>query len=193
MLGLVACFLLFHTSLQHIKGSSAGGVHYFVNGAASEQDDRPDHLDGVFDSTRYFWTNHVDKKNGAFSYCDVRKDQMTVTFVHSDQSVLYTTSIYPRSHPSNAHSENDIMIKAAKVPAVKPPKPAKQHPGLPVLQNFRPKSRQELQKQQRRMQTGKGQFKIPNLQQQRLLQQQQLHQKNRNQNNRKMVQRYRGP
>ena len=167
-----------------------------MTGAANDQDDRPDHLDGIFQSTKYFWTNHLDNTTGAFTYCDVRKDEMSVAFVHSDQTVLYTTVIFPRSHPCNKKAIEDVVIKSVKTPEVKPhPKAKKQENGgggLPVFQKFRPKTKTELhnddlrrqQQQQKQMQQ---QLKR---RQQRLLQQQQL-QAQRNAN--KMMYRYRGP
>jgi len=180
--------------LQHIKSTSQGGVHYFVNGAANDRDDRLDHLDGIMKSTKYFWTNHFDKTTGAFAYCDVRKDQMSVTFVHSDQTVLYTTNIFPRSHPCNKDPDEEIVVKAFKAPAKSRPKPKKQSTagGLPVFQKFRPKTKTELEKddlkrQQLQQKQLQQQYKR---RQQRLLEQQQL-QAQRNAN--KMIYRYRGP
>ena len=169
-------------------------MHYFVGGAANNQDDRPDHLDGIYQSTRYFWTNHLDKTAGAFTYCDVRKDSMTVSFIHSDKTVLYNTEILPRSHPANKVSEGEIVIKKAPKPTEKKKYPVqhkKQAARLPLFQNFRPKSEQELERDDLKRQQQLRLFQQQQrLQQQRLLEQQNLRaQRYAN----KMMHRYRGP
>jgi len=114
--------------LQHIKETGDGGVHYFVAGASSPEDDHPEHLDGLVTSTRYFWTNHVQKELGAFLYCDVRKDSMAVSFIRSDEANLYTSKILPRSHPANQNPQKGGGI--APIPVLK------HHPFNPMPRKF---------------------------------------------------------
>ncbi|XP_078488604.1 tartrate-resistant acid phosphatase type 5-like [Ciona intestinalis] len=125
-------------SVQHIKSANSGGVHYFVAGAASADDDRPEHLDGIYSNTRYFWTNHLDHTEGAFLYCDVRKDQMSVTFIKSDESILYLGTILPRSNPANEKPENGGNWLTIPV--------LKQHRNVPTKPKyFQPKPQSQMQ------------------------------------------------
>jgi len=116
-------------SLQHIKSPGEGGVHYFVNGASSPDEDRLQHMDTVYKNSRYYWTNHLDKSQGAFMYCDIRKDEMKVDFINSKKKVLHTAVVYPRNHPANqkdTKEEDDIH----EIPVVE------KHPKAPPSSKF---------------------------------------------------------
>ncbi|XP_077974767.1 tartrate-resistant acid phosphatase type 5-like [Styela clava] len=85
-------------SVQHYLGKDTKGVNYFVTGATHPRDDSPDHLDGLMDSSKFFWTASLDTKVGAFTYCDVTKDLMSILFVNTKQKSLYYTTLLPRAN-----------------------------------------------------------------------------------------------
>ncbi|CAK8688941.1 unnamed protein product [Clavelina lepadiformis] len=146
-------------SVQHIKSSGKGGVHYFVTGAASGMPDRPDNFDKIYKSVRYFWTNNINNSTGAFTYCDVRKNYMTVAFVYSDKTVLYLTKLLPRYHNTNQAPQEDVAFSQArpKVPtkSIKAPihqnPPNRNHDIYFDHHRLRPKSFQQLQQEQQQL------------------------------------------
>lgn len=99
------------TTFQHYNGPDTHGVHYFITGAAHPRDDSPGHLDGIMQSAQFFWTSFMDRNIGAFTYCDVTKDLMSIAFISTDQKFLYYTTLTPRV---NKHL---VVKKKNKIPA----------------------------------------------------------------------------
>lgn len=87
-------------SAQHYRGPDTKGISYFITGATHPTHDKPHHLDGIIDSSQFFWTASLDKTVGAFTYCDIRKDFMSVAFVNTNQKALYFATVSPRSNKS---------------------------------------------------------------------------------------------